>query len=359
MSVTVVRDQAEKRKGLGHYLHTLDTFNNVGDAEEREYARHVLERMYNQEKRALTVNSGTSGGYLVPETVAADIRNQIAETAIIRPRATVLPMDAESVLVPEVKPTSTGAGTPSYYGALVPSWTAEGATLSDSTGPAISAARLVAHELTATFKVSRSLLQNAPALNVALPKLIAQAAGFVEDLAFLVGSGNSQPIGVTGAKSLITSTARGLASAISFADLRSMWTRMIPGSRNKAIWVISQAAENVLLSGTGATTPMGYPITFTPGGESPYALFGRPAFVSEKLPALNTLGDVLLIDPSYYVVGDRLSLEIMVSEEVAFQSNQAVFRLIHRVAGVPWPSDVITLADGTTTASPFVALGTV
>ena len=80
--------------------------------------------------------------------------------------------------------------------------------------------------------------------------------------------------------------------------------------------------------------------------------------MTEKTSALNALGDVLLIDPAYYLIGDRLSFEIMVSEEVSFQSNQAMFRLVHRVAGIPWPSDVITLADGSTTVSPFVALGT-
>ena len=360
-TVTVTRNEIDKRKGLGHFLNTLDAAHNCGDEFTQDEARRVLRHVYKAdlEQRAMAVNSGTAGGYLVPETVAEEVRQQIAETAIIRPRATVLPMDSDSVLVPQIKPVSSGAGTPSYYGGLVPTWTSEGSSIADQANAAtLSAARLVAHELTATFKVSRTLLQNAPALNVMAPKLIADATGFVEDLAFLTGGGNSQPVGVTGAKALVTTAARGSASAISFADLRTMWTRLLPGSRNRAIWVISQAAESVLLGGTGASTPVGYPVTFTPGGESPYAIMGRPAFVTEKTSALNALGDVLLIDPAYYLIGDRLSFEIMVSEEVSFQSNQAMFRLVHRVAGIPWPSDVITLADGSTTVSPFVALGT-
>src|SRR5262245_45454668 len=47
--------------------------------------------------------------------------------------------------------------------------------------------------------------------------------------------------------------------------------------------------------------------------------------VSEKLPAINTLGDALLCDFQHYLIGDRQQIEIAYSEHVAFLSNQSVW----------------------------------
>src|SRR5262249_32913518 len=75
--------------------------------------------------------------------------------------------------------------------------------------------------------------------------------------------------------------------------------------------------------------------------------------VSEKLPALNTVGDVLLCDFQHYLIGDRQQIEIAYSEHVAFLSNQSVWRFVSRVAGQPWLRDKVTLSDATSTLSPF------
>jgi HK97 family phage major capsid protein len=85
-------------------------------------------------------------------------------------------------------------------------------------------------------------------------------------------------------------------------------------------------------------------------------LLGLDIHVSEKLPALNTLGDVLLCDFQHYLIGDRMQLEIAYSEHVAFLSNQSVWRFVSRIAGQPWLRDKVTLSDASSTLSPFVGL---
>jgi hypothetical protein len=86
-----------------------------------------------------------------------------------------------------------------------------------------------------------------------------------------------------------------------------------------------------------------------------WSLAGFPLFCSEKLPALGTKGDLILIDPRYYRIGDR-SLTIAASEHVNFLKNQIVFRVTRRDDGQPWIEKPITLQDGATTVSPFVVL---
>ena len=77
---------------------------------------------------------------------------------------------------------------------------------------------------------------------------------------------------------------------------------------------------------------------------------------SEKLPPLGTKGDLILIDPRYYLIGDRMQATLAVSDHVNFLKNQVTFRLTRRCDGQPWIEKPITLQDGATTVSPFVVL---
>jgi HK97 family phage major capsid protein len=64
------------------------------------------------------------------------------------------------------------------------------------------------------------------------------------------------------------------------------------------------------------------------------------------------------VDPKYYVIGDRMSLEIAASEHVNFLKNQMTWRIVERIDGRTWLDKPITLADGSSTVSPFVTVAT-
>ncbi len=87
-----------------------------------------------------------------------------------------------------------------------------------------------------------------------------------------------------------------------------------------------------------------------------WSLLGFPMYCSEKLPPLGTKGDLILIDPLYYLIGDRATLTISASDHVNFLKNQVTFRVTRRTDGQPWIEKPITLQDGSTTVSPFVVL---
>ncbi len=63
-----------------------------------------------------------------------------------------------------------------------------------------------------------------------------------------------------------------------------------------------------------------------------------------------------LCDFQHYLIGDRQQIEIAFSEHVAFLTNQSVWRFVSRVGGMPWLRDKVTLADGSSTLSPFVSV---
>jgi len=91
-------------------------------------------------------------------------------------------------------------------------------------------------------------------------------------------------------------------------------------------------------------------------GTTPVRMMNMPIFFTGALPALNVAGDILLVDPQYYVVGDRAGLQISFSEHYRFLNDQGAWRVTKRVDGQPLVQTEITLENASTVVSPFVAL---
>src|SRR6202008_961246 len=99
------------------------------------------------------------------------------------------------------------------------------------------------------------------------------------------------------------------------ADVATMLSKLLPLSYNRAIWVASPSVVPQLLQlKDGANRAIFISIDQGAPKTPVWNLLGRPAFATEKLPVLGTKGDIVLIDPSMYVIGDRMSIEITASE---------------------------------------------
>ena len=152
-------------------------------------------------------------------------------------------------------------------------------------------------------------------------------------------------------------TQRLTASEVQFADIAWMWSKLLPASWSSAIWCFSPTVVPQLLQlQDGANRAIFISIDQGATKSPNWALLGRPAIPTEKLPALGTKGDIILVDPSLYVIGDRMSIEVAASEHVNFLKNQMTWRVVERVDGQPWMEKAITLQDASTQVSPFVIL---
>jgi HK97 family phage major capsid protein len=372
--VEAVKTQEEKEESFGDFLRCVAIMS------DRAVSRPTYERTVDKltnfyrssyaawdkgEKRDIAQASGVTGGYTVPTGFYAKLMEVASETAIVRPRATVIPMAADTVEIPIINQTTApSAGSTSFFGGVTAAWSAEAASISE-VQPTFQQAKMTAHEITAYTEISRTVLQNsAISLDALTYRLFGGAIGWFEDYAFLRGNGIGKPLGVqTAAAFLASGTARGSATAISFLNARQVWVKVLNQSRMGGVWVVSQSAESAVLDMAGTANsvfvPSGYYITGSgnaAGQSINYALLGRPVLVSEKLPALNSAGDFGFYDFSQYLIGDRGSMEIAASEHFKFQNNQMAYRIVHRVAGMPWLPSSITLADASTTVSPFVYL---
>jgi HK97 family phage major capsid protein len=309
------------------------------------------------QKVALSTQTGTQGGYTVPTEFHNRLMALVTEMAIVRPRATLVPMAGRTVQVPILDVTTAPtAGDTAFLGGVVARWTEEAATLNE-TEPTFKQVDLTNYELSGYSKLSNTLLQDsAVGLEAFLFQLFSRAIAWYEDYAFLRGNGVAKPLGVLPWAGLIAVTRSG-ASAFALADMANMFGRLLPGySPASACWVMHPTVVPKVLQ-IASTAAAGQNLFLNNAQDRPrMQLLGLDIHVSEKLPGLNTLGDVLLCDFQHYLIGDRMQVEIAFSEHVAFLSNQGIWRFVSRVAGQPWLRDKVTLQDATNTLSPFVGL---
>lgn len=353
---------------------TLDPFHR-SDADHRLRTIYGSERKdwseapNGTERRTLAQNSGVTGGYTVPTDFYNQLMQVASESSLVRPRATVINMTADEITIPVLdQTTAPSAGDSAFFGGMVFEWTAD-TDSKPETEPKFRQAKLSAHELSGYTLVNKTLLQNsAVSVEGLLRNLFGQGIAWTEDYAFLRGNGVGKPYGIVPwivARSGAVTSARGSASAISFANARSVWVKRLITRQGSTAWLLSKAAEDAFLNMTGTANTVVVPTSFVVTGtngsgaaQQPinYALMGLPVLVTEKLPALNTLGDFMLADLSQYIIGNRGSMEIAASEHYEFRKNAIAYRVIHRVAGMPWMDDAVTLPDATTKVSPFVGL---
>jgi len=143
---------------------------------------------------------------------------------------------------------------------------------------------------------------------------------------------------------------RNTANTVKYVDIATLFAKLLPGSINRAVWVISPTVIPQLLQLQDGANRAIF-ISIDQGAVKPpiWKLLGLPVQITEMVPALGTKGDVMLI-------GDRMALEVAASEHVNFLKNQMTWRFVQRVDGQPWMDKPVTLQDGTTQVSAFVAL---
>jgi HK97 family phage major capsid protein len=216
---------------------------------------------------------------------------------------------------------------------------------------------LKAWELSGYSVSSKVLLQDsALGLEKFLMTLFAKSIAWFEEYAFLQGNGAGKPQGILSAPATLAVT-RNTANAVKFPDVAAMWSKLLPISWGRAFWVCAPTVVPQLLQlADGANRAIFISIDQGVTKKPTWSLLGRPVYPTEKVPALGTKGDLCLIDPALYVIGDRMQVEIAASEHVNFLKNQMTWRVVERLDGQPWLSGPITLQDTATQVSPFVVL---
>lgn len=307
-------------------------------------------------KAALNELSGIQGGYLVPQEFGDLLLTTLEENSFVRPRATVVPMGALETLCPTVNSgTAQSAGTSPFFGGVLFSWVGNQGVSLTETEPTFGQLSLKACDLVGVAYVSNQMLADlSPEGERRLIQLFGRAAAWYEEYAWFNGTGaaNSQPVGMLNAPCRI-SVSRAAANQIQSDDVAKMVAKLLPHSWNTSVWACSPTALAEVTK-LNNWQPNESPVAVEAGAAG--SLMSRPLFATDKLPALGTAGDLVFFDPALYVIGDRLETLIESSPHPLFTTNQTVFRVWRRVDGKPMIDSAVTLADGSSTASPVVVL---
>ena len=301
------------------------------------------------ETREMQMKQGEKGGYAVPDEFMEDIMQVDPQDAIFRPRSTVIPAgdnpDA-SVTMPALDQTPES----NMYGGVEVSWLEEGGDKQE-TDAELYEIKLDPNEVAAYITVSDKLLRNAEAVNQLVEQLLRGAILAAEDHKFYAGDGVGTPLGVLEAP-CTKFVNRADADQIQYEDLVKMYASVKQGGSPVIATTQTALPQLMQLEDTQGN------LIWQPNARegAPGSLLGIPVLLNERSETLGNKGDIVMMDPSYYMIKDGFGIAVDASEHVHFKKNKTLIKAFWNVDGQPWLKDKILLEDGETKVSPFVGL---
>lgn len=222
--------------------------------------------------------------------------------------------------------------------------------------------------------LSRDLLMdNFLAADMIMQTVFGKAMAWRKDWEYLNGDDVGKPLGILKSPAILT-VNRASTGHILYADLVNMLATFHQGYLTNAMWLGNQTIYSELITVVNSSgAPLFQPNNMITQAISPslidkttsnglkYAaqgtLLGLPIRFTEKLPALGTTGDLILIDPTQYGVATRMGLEIGVSEHFKFNTDQIAYRFKLRNDARPlWLGPYVSADSANTKFSPFVKI---
>ncbi len=302
------------------------------------------------------------GGFLVEKDIADGLLRRTFGTARIGSKVRRIPISAKAngLKINAIKDDNRTTGA--RWGGLQTYWIGEGDSLTPSR-PKFRQMTLELKKLTGLMYATSEMLQDSTALAGVIQEAFPEEFAFMVDDAIFEGQGTAKPQGFmhNGGKVTIAKETGQAAATILFENITKMWARCPARSMPVAEWWVNQDTMPQLMAlhqviGTG-----GVPVYLPPGGlsQSPYGtLLGRPVIPIEYCETLGTEGDIVLADPTSYVMIDKGDIQYATSIHVAFLTDEQAFRFIYRVDGQPIDNKPITPFKGTASQSTFVSLAT-
>lgn len=306
------------------------------------------EKLATAEKRDMTMGSGVSAGYLVPDEFGGMLRSFDPDASLVRPRATYLGGGSDATIS---FTAFDQTGSKGVYGGVTVNWISETGTKTDAGDLYYQQLKFEPKEVAGYIDVSNKLLRNASEVSGYIERQMRLAIQGSEDQKFVDGSGVGCPLGFIGHSSSIEIT-RTTASNVVYADITTMYSRL-KFSAN-AIWVINQTVLPELFTmvdGLGN-------LIWQPNARdsAPGTMLGIPIVYSDLLPVLGTKGDVCLVDLSYYGVRDGTSVAMFLDPYSQSLNQLTRIYVYWNVDGQPLISSPLLLRDGSNTVSPFIVL---
>jgi len=298
------------------------------------------------------MDTGSAGGFAIPNQFLPMFMQVAPQDAIILPRARRLPIGTPpdaGVSLPALD--QTGTAPHNMFGGVRTGWGGEGHTKQE-TDAKLREITLQPHELAAYIPTTEKLLRNWREASDVLASLLRGASVAEQDRQFLIGSGVGRPLGLVHSGAALT-VPRATASRIQLGDILTLRAGLLEQPGGAPIWIAStrvRAELYALRNYSADSPPLGDgALVVQPSltvGE-PDMMLGLPLLWSTELPALGSKGDLVLVDPQMYLVkpGSGPFIEVGHTDD-QFIKNKITIKITFNVDGRPWLTAPIEMPNG-------------
>lgn len=302
----------------------------------------------------------SDGSFLIQTDFTTSLLDRANETSVLYPRCRHIQISGNALNAPVVDETTRVTG--SRWGGVQVYRTAEAGTVT-SKKPKFRNMELKLEKLMGIGYATDELLSDATALESVFSQAFVEELGYKQDDEILNGTGAGQMLGILSSNALVSQAKEvgQVAATIVTENLINMYSRMPARNKANAVFIINTECMPQLMQMTMPIGTGGVPTFLPPGGvsQSPYGMiFGKPVLEIEQCAALGTVGDIMFVDLSQYLVIEKGGINASRSVEVRFLYDEQVFKWTVRNNGQPIWNSPLTPAKGSATVSPFVALAT-
>ena len=297
---TKLFNQFARKRGEGqtYFDEYFDGVKAVGD--------HALA---DAERKALSVNSDPSGGYLVTPEFGGIIQQQVYETSPLRQLATVAQIGTDSI---EYLTDNDQAGW---------NWVGETQARPDTSTPVLGMIRVNVNELEAMPNVTQKLLDDATIdIEAWVAGKVAEVFARGEATAFISGNGVNKPMGILSyaagtsvPQMQVQQVPLGSASAFTYPGLLALMGALKEPYQKNATFLTQRASMQLLL---GVTDLQGRPIfnpDYTRNSSMEGYVMGQPVRFANDLPAVaaNALAIAYGDWKKSYLIVDRFGVRVL------------------------------------------------
>ena len=296
--------------------------------------------------------SGVDGGFLIPPEFSRDIFTLSLTEDSLLPLTDNTEIGGNSMVFPKDETTPWGTDGVRAY------WQAEAAAAT-ATKPKMGTNTLRLNKLMALVPLTDELLSDTTALDNYLPGKMSSSIRYKVNEALLFGSGNGQPLGAfSGGAAVTQAKDTGQATqTVTIGNIGGMVSKLIPGCYPRSMWMVSPDAMGAIFSMTLGGWPIWLPSN-QGAQNNPYgSLLGRPMTVSQHANAFSSLGDILLVDPTYIrSITKSGGIQMASSMHLYFDADVTAFRATFRIDAQPKIATPVTQAKGANSLSAFIQL---
>lgn len=301
---------------------------------------------------AIGKDQGSTGGFAVPQQFVYKAFTEADDGAVLLNLCDKVPMTSDKASAPMFSDKTHSTSPFGITWQQIP----ESGTI-NLQEVTLDKLQLEAHKSGCLFSITNEWLADAaPEMRSRVDGIFTASLRWYCEQLLWNGTGAGQPLGVLNAPGTlsISKESNQAADTIITANVVKLWARLRPGSHSRAVWVANpttfpQLAQLTITSGTGGA-PVGLLQPSGIAGGPAMSILGRPLYLSEHVPVLGDEGDLNLVDPMLYVMGERQSIVIDASPHYRFNLDETTFRCTARFDGQPVLDSVLTPKNGDTVA---------